>query len=88
MQKKGTYKDAGVDIDNANLFIDRIKPLIRSTSRKEVRGDIGGYAGLFHLDLSKYKSPILVSSTDRRTKLKIAHMMDKHDTVGNDLVAM
>jgi phosphoribosylformylglycinamidine cyclo-ligase len=89
MHKKVTYKDAGVDIDNANLFINKIKPYIRSTNRKEVRGDIGGYAGLFHLDASRYKNPILVSSTDGvGTKLKIAIMMDKHDTIGIDLVAM
>lgn len=89
MQKKVTYKDAGVDIDRSNQFIERIRPLIKSTNRKEVRGDIGGYAGLFHLDPSKYKSPILVSSTDGvGTKLKIAGMMDKHDTIGIDLVAM
>jgi len=89
MQKKSTYKDAGVDIDNANLFIERIKPLIRSTNRKEVRGDIGGYAGLFNLDISKYKSPVLVSSTDGvGTKLKIANMTNRHDTIGIDLVAM
>lgn len=89
MQKKVTYKDSGVDIDSANLFIKKIKPFIRSTNRKEVRGDIGGYAGLFHLDPTKYKSPILVSSTDGvGTKLKIAGLMNKHDTVGIDLVAM
>ena len=53
MQKRVTYKDAGVDIDSGNLFVEKIKPIIRSTNRKEVRGDIGGYAGLFHLDISK-----------------------------------
>ncbi len=89
MQKRVTYKDAGVDIDTGNLFVEKIKPIIRSTNRKEVRGDIGGYAGLFHLDASKYKSPILVSSTDGvGTKLKIAMMMNRHDTIGIDLVAM
>ncbi len=89
MHKKSTYKDAGVDIDQGNLFVDKIKPMIKSTHRKEVRGDIGGYAGLFNLDLSKYKNPILVSSTDGvGTKLKIAMLMNKHDSVGIDLVAM
>ena len=89
MHKKATYKDAGVDIDRANLFIEKIKPMIKGTNRKEVRGDIGGYAGLFNLDLSKYKTPVLVSSTDGvGTKLKIAMMMNKHDTIGIDLVAM
>jgi phosphoribosylformylglycinamidine cyclo-ligase len=89
MEKKTSYKDAGVDIDKGNLFVERIRPLIRATFRKEVRGDIGKFAGLFHLDTAKYKSPLLVSSTDGvGTKLKIAQMMDKHDTVGIDLVAM
>ncbi len=89
MDKKTSYKDAGVDIDKGNLFVEKIKPLIRSTFRKEVRGDIGKFAGLFHLDTAKLKSPLLVSSTDGvGTKLKIAQMMDKHDTVGIDLVAM
>lgn len=89
MEKKTSYKDSGVDIDKGNLFVQRIKPLIRNTFRKEVRGDIGKFAGLFHLDTSKYKNPLLVSSTDGvGTKLKIAHMMDRHDTVGIDLVAM
>jgi len=89
MEKRTSYKDSGVDIDKGNLFVERIKPLIRNTFRKEVRGDIGKFAGLFHLDTAKYKSPLLVSSTDGvGTKLKVAQMMDKHDTVGIDLVAM
>ena len=89
MKKLSMYKDAGVDIDKANIFIDRIKPLIKSTSRKEVMGGLGGFGGLFHLDTRKTKDPILVSSTDGvGTKLKIAQLMDKHDTIGIDLVAM
>lgn len=89
MQKKITYKDAGVDIDSANLFIDKIKPLIKSTFRKEVKGSIGDFAGLFNLDTARYRSPLLVSSTDGvGTKLKVAQMMNKHDTIGIDLVAM
>jgi len=90
MVKKGvSYKDVGVDIDKADLFIKKIKPLIKSTMRKEVMGNIGNYGGLFNLDTEKYKNPVLVSSTDGvGTKLKIAQMMDKHDTVGIDLVAM
>ncbi|MFA7464639.1 MAG: phosphoribosylformylglycinamidine cyclo-ligase [Syntrophales bacterium] len=89
MKKKITYKSAGVDIDRANKFVDLIKPLIRSTARKEVRGDIGGYAGLFNLDTGRFKNPVLVSSTDGvGTKLNIAQIMDKHDTIGIDLVAM
>jgi phosphoribosylformylglycinamidine cyclo-ligase len=89
MQKKISYKDAGVDIDSANLFIEKIKPLIKSTFRKEVKGTIGDFAGIFNLDTARYKTPLLVSSTDGvGTKLKIAHMMNKHDTIGIDLVAM
>ena len=89
MQEKFSYKDAGVDIDTANLFVDRIKPLIKSTYRKEVMSAIGGFGSLFHLDIGKYTKPVLVSSTDGvGTKLKIAQLMDKHDTIGIDLVAM
>lgn len=89
MKKKMTYKEAGVDIDKANTFVDRIKPLLKGASRREVMSGIGGFGGLFHLDISKNRDPVLVSSTDGvGTKLKIAQMMDKHDTVGIDLVAM
>jgi phosphoribosylformylglycinamidine cyclo-ligase len=89
MQEKITYKDSGVDIDRANSFVERIKPLIKAASRREVMSGIGGFGGLFHLDINKIKDPMLVSSTDGvGTKLKIAQMMDKHDTVGIDLVAM
>ncbi|SEM32436.1 phosphoribosylformylglycinamidine cyclo-ligase [Syntrophus gentianae] len=89
MDEKASYKDAGVDIDQANLFIKRILPLIKLTSRKEVMNSIGGFGGLFHLDLKKIKDPVLVASTDGvGTKIKIAQMMNKHDTVGIDLVAM
>ncbi|MBE0558592.1 MAG: phosphoribosylformylglycinamidine cyclo-ligase [Proteobacteria bacterium] len=76
-------------MDRANSFVERIKPLIKSASRREVMSGIGGFGGLFHLDIGKNKDPVLVSSTDGvGTKLKIAQMMDKHDTVGIDLVAM
>lgn len=89
MVEKTTYKDAGVDIDRANTFIERIKPLLKTASRREVMSSIGGYGALFHLDVSKNRDPILVSSTDGvGTKLKIAQMMNKHDTIGIDLVAM
>jgi phosphoribosylformylglycinamidine cyclo-ligase len=89
MQEKMSYKDAGVDIDKANLFVDRIKTITKSTFRKEVMSSIGGFGGLFRLDVGKYNNPVLVSSTDGvGTKLKIAQMMDKHDTIGIDLVAM
>ncbi len=86
---KSTYKDAGVNIDTANEFVERIKPLIKTTARKEVISGIGGFGGLFRFDAAKMKNPILVSSTDGvGTKLKIAQLMDKHDTIGIDLVAM
>ncbi|MCE5280826.1 MAG: phosphoribosylformylglycinamidine cyclo-ligase [Deltaproteobacteria bacterium] len=89
MKGKTTYKDAGVDIDRANSFVEKIKPLVKQTSRREVMSGIGGFGGLFHLDISKNKHPVLVSSTDGvGTKLKIAQMLNKHDTVGIDLVAM
>ena len=84
-----TYRDAGVDIDAGDEFVDRIKPLVRSTFRPEVLADLGGFGGLFRLQAKKYGDPVLVSGTDGvGTKLKIAFLMDKHDTVGIDLVAM
>jgi phosphoribosylformylglycinamidine cyclo-ligase len=82
-----TYKDAGVDIDAGDLFVQKIKPYVKSTFRPEVMTHIGGFGGLFAL--KKYKSPVLVSGTDGvGTKLKIAFLMNRHDTVGIDLVAM
>jgi phosphoribosylformylglycinamidine cyclo-ligase len=84
-----TYKQSGVDIDAGNEFVRRIKPAVRSTFRPEVLTDLGGFGGLFKLQTDKYKEPVLVSGTDGvGTKLKIAFLMDKHDTVGIDLVAM
>ena len=84
-----TYRDSGVDIDAGDEFVDRIKPLVRSTFRPEVLTDLGGFGGLFGFQAKKYQDPVLVSGTDGvGTKLKIAFMMDKHDTVGIDLVAM
>jgi len=89
MSEEVTYKSSGVDIDKANDLIERIKPLVKLTARKEVMSSLGGFGGLFHLDLKKHQDPILVASTDGvGTKLKIAQLMDKHDTVGIDLVAM
>jgi len=84
-----TYKKAGVDIDEADKFVKMISPMVKTTFRKEVLTDIGLFAGLFKLDIKKYKEPVLVSGTDGvGTKLKIAFQADKHDTVGIDLVAM
>jgi phosphoribosylformylglycinamidine cyclo-ligase len=84
-----TYKQAGVDIDAGDAFVDRIKPLVRSTFRPEVLTDLGGFGGLFRLNAARYTDPVLVSGTDGvGTKLKIAFLMDRHETVGIDLVAM
>lgn len=86
---KESYKDSGVDIDAGNEFVRRIKPVVKKTFRPEVLTDLGGFGGLFSIDKDKYKNPILVSGTDGvGTKLKIAFLMDKHDTIGIDLVAM
>ena len=87
--KKTTYKSSGVNIDAANIFVDKIKPLIKSTKRKEVFSPIGGFGGMFRFLKNNYKNPLLVSSTDGvGTKLKIAQDLNKHTTVGIDLVAM
>ncbi|MGQ9509500.1 MAG: phosphoribosylformylglycinamidine cyclo-ligase [Thermodesulfobacteriota bacterium] len=84
-----TYKNAGVDTEKGEAFVQKIKPIVESTFRPEVLTKIGGFAGCFSLNLERYKKPILVSSTDGvGTKLKIAFIMDCHNTVGIDLVAM
>jgi len=87
--KAVTYKQAGVDIDAGNALVERIKPFAKATSRKGSMAGLGGFGALFDLKKTGYKDPILVSSTDGvGTKLKIAQAMDKHDTIGVDLVAM
>lgn len=84
-----TYAGAGVDIDKANELTCIISEIAKRTSRSGVMGEIGGFGGLFSLNLANLERPVLVSSTDGvGTKLKIAAMLDKHDTVGIDLVAM
>jgi len=84
-----TYRKAGVDIDEADRFIARIKPMVKSTGRPEVMGTIGGFSGLFAPKLKGMKKPVLVSSTDGvGTKLLVAEALKKYDTVGIDLVAM
>ena len=84
-----TYRQAGVDIEAGDELVRRITPLVRTTFRPEVMTDLGGFGGLFRFQADKYKEPVLVSGTDGvGTKLKIAFLMDKHDTVGIDLVAM
>ena len=83
------YRDAGVDIEAGDEFVRRIRPLVERTARKEVLGSIGGFGGLFRFPSEQYQDPVLVSGTDGvGTKLKIAFMMNRHDTVGIDLVAM
>ncbi|NMG05829.1 phosphoribosylformylglycinamidine cyclo-ligase [Brasilonema sp. UFV-L1] len=82
------YKDAGVDVEAGREFVNQIRQLVHSTFRPEVIGGLGGFSGCFQLP-SGYKEPILVSGTDGvGTKLKIAHALNRHDTVGIDLVAM
>jgi phosphoribosylformylglycinamidine cyclo-ligase len=89
MGKPLTYAEAGVDVEKANNFVDVIKKIAKKTPRSGVMGEIGGFGGLFSLNMSNFEQPVLVSSTDGvGTKLKIASMMGKHDTVGIDLVAM
>jgi phosphoribosylformylglycinamidine cyclo-ligase len=84
-----TYADSGVDIDKANRLVNIVKKIAQQTRRSGVMGEIGGFGGLFSLNVEYFNNPVLVSSTDGvGTKLKIAFMMDKHDTVGLDLVAM
>jgi phosphoribosylformylglycinamidine cyclo-ligase len=86
---KDRYSEAGVDIDAGNRLIDLIRPVVSKTFKSGVITDIGGFAGIYSLQSHDYKNPVLVASTDGvGTKLKIAFMMDKHDTIGIDLVAM
>ena len=85
-----TYREAGVDIDAGDALVERIKPMARRTHRPGVLGGLGGFGGLFSLtQAGKYRDPVLVSGTDGvGTKLKLAFHLNRHDTVGIDLVAM
>ncbi|CAC9952749.1 Phosphoribosylformylglycinamidine cyclo-ligase (EC 6.3.3.1) [uncultured Gammaproteobacteria bacterium] len=84
-----TYQDAGVDINKGNDLIEKIKPIAKSTARKGVLAGLGGFGAMFELPMNKYKNPVLISGTDGvGTKLKVAEMLNKHDTIGIDLVAM
>jgi phosphoribosylformylglycinamidine cyclo-ligase len=83
-----TYRAAGVDIDAGNAVVERIKPLVKRTFRPEVMGGLGGFGGLFDLS-GRYREPVLVSGTDGvGTKLKLAQILGRHDTIGIDLVGM
>ncbi|MEL6327024.1 MAG: phosphoribosylformylglycinamidine cyclo-ligase, partial [Cyanobacteria bacterium J06626_23] len=82
------YRQAGVDVEAGRAFVNRIREKVESTRRPEVLGGLGGFGGLFQLP-SGYREPVLVSGTDGvGTKLKLAHQLDRHDTIGIDLVAM
>lgn len=84
-----TYADAGVDINAGAEAVELMKQHVKRTFRPEVLTDLGGFGGLFALDTGRYKNPVLVSGTDGvGTKLMVAFMMDKHDTIGIDAVAM
>ncbi len=84
-----SYRDAGVDIDAGNQLVERIKPIARATRRPGVLDGIGGFGALFEIPTDRYRQPVLVSGTDGvGTKLKLAMMIGKHDTIGIDLVAM
>ncbi len=84
-----TYESAGVSIDAGEQAVERIKADVRSTFRPEVIGDIGGFGGLFRFDQSRYRDPVLVSSTDGvGTKAMVARSAGRFDTIGQDLVAM
>ena len=83
-----SYRDAGVDIEAGDALVDAIKPFARRTMREGVLGGIGGFGALFEIS-KKYREPVLVSGTDGvGTKLKLAFQLNRHDTVGIDLVAM
>ena len=84
-----TYKDAGVDITKGNALIEQIKPIAKSTMRPGVLAGLGGFGAMFEIPLEKYKNPVLISGTDGvGTKLKVAEMLNRHNTIGIDLVAM
>jgi len=84
-----SYRDAGVDIDAGAELVEQIKPHVARTMRPEVMGGLGGFGALFEVPLDRYQKPVLVSGTDGvGTKLKLAMQMNRHDTIGIDLVAM
>lgn len=87
--KQSKYREAGVDIDKGNAFIEEIREIVSSTHQRGVLGGIGGFSSHFAIDTIKYKKPVIVNSTDGvGTKLIVAQLCNKHDTIGIDLVAM
>ncbi len=87
--KTSKYREAGVDIDKGNAFVEGIKSIVASTQQRGVLNEVGGFASFYSIDKNSYNNPVLVSSTDGvGTKLAIAGMCKKHDTIGIDLVAM
>ncbi|EKD37382.1 MAG: hypothetical protein ACD_75C01148G0003 [uncultured bacterium] len=87
--KPSKYSEAGVDIDKGNAFIEEIRDIVSSTHQRGVLGGLGGFSSHFAIDTNKYKKPVIVTSTDGvGTKLAVAHLCNKHDTIGIDLVAM
>ena len=84
-----TYKDSGVDITKGNQLIEKIKPIAKSTLRPGVLAGLGGFGAMFEIPIDRYKNPVLISGTDGvGTKLMVAEMLNKHNTIGIDLVAM
>ena len=84
-----TYKDSGVDITKGNQLIEKIKPIAKTTLRPGVLAGLGGFGAMFEIPIDRYKNPVLISGTDGvGTKLMVAEMLNKHDTIGIDLVAM
>ena len=87
--KQSKYSEAGVDIDKGNAFIEEIRDIVNSTHQRGVLGEIGGFSSHMVIDTNKFKQPVIVNSTDGvGTKLAVAHLCNKHDTIGIDLVAM
>jgi phosphoribosylformylglycinamidine cyclo-ligase len=84
-----TYKDSGVDITKGNQLIEKIKPIAKTTLRPGVLAGLGGFGAMFEIPIDRYKNPVLISGTDGvGTKLMVAEMLNKHNTIGIDLVAM
>ncbi len=89
ISEQSKYKEAGVDIDKGNTFVKNIKDIVSSTHQRGVLNEIGGFSSFFAIDTGKYPKPVIVSSTDGvGTKLAVAGLCKKHDTIGIDLVAM